>query len=555
MKFFNKRWIENLQKVPAFLYTYNEDFLKQYVTSEWKEYELWLYRHRLFTIQMLKNMYLEVKKMNLRPKISIVMPVYNPDPLEFREAVDSILWQVYPHWELCIVDDLSYSRDYLKIFGRVRDRRIKVYLRDIHTGITEASQYAIGKATGEYVAFLDQDDVLHPDAFYSFVRVLQSQDIDFFYSDRDMISPQGKRYMHFFKPGWSPEYLLSFNYVRHLEIYRKAVVLNAGGLRKAYEGSQDYDLALRISEKTDKIFHYPMVLYSWRQSQESIAKDREAKSYVYESGVKAVSDALKRRNLPVKEVFEDISLWRGHYRIKWDDKILSEKKIFLVTIGKNQRENDRLKAMFKSVNHLSIDFIPTDYGTENINKAISNISQEGYVFFCDDTVIEIVSSGLIDMLGYLSIGSVGAAGCKFLNLSDKILNVGFSITNSGKVLFSCKGSPYNEHGYGAAASVTRNVSTVHPAFWGCNVSDLKENGYLKIGNSYIYSTLSFFMDIIKSGKRIVCVPHMCLRIDEKRLNYDNEINAFANNWKSEGMQDKYYNPNLTDKHEDFGLEL
>jgi cellulose synthase/poly-beta-1,6-N-acetylglucosamine synthase-like glycosyltransferase len=232
-----KRLRARILKVPTFLYEESDVFLKRYVLSEWNEYELWLLRNRLFSIQGLRNLYKKVKKFRKKPRISIIMPVYNPDPWEFKQAVDSILWQVYPHWELCIVDDFSDNREYLKLLGKLRDRRIRVHISDRRRGIAETSQYALQIAAGDFVATMDQDDELYPDALFSFVNLLQDNEIDYFYSDRDMISPQGKRYMHFFKPGWSPEYLLSFNYVTHLEIFNKKLIQDVGGFRKEYEGS------------------------------------------------------------------------------------------------------------------------------------------------------------------------------------------------------------------------------------------------------------------------------------------------------------------------------
>lgn len=544
-------------KSPAFFYENNEHFLERYVNSEWDEYRLWLQRNRLFTRQGLKGMHEKIKKMKRKPKISVIMPLYNPDPYEFRQAVDSLLWQAYPYWELCAVDDFSRSRDYLKILGRLRDRRIKINFQDAHKGIAETSRYAIKMSKGEYVALMDQDDELYPDALYSFVLLLQNNDIDYFYSDRDMISPQGKRYMHFFRPDWSPEYMLSFNYTPHLEIYNKKLLSDIGGFRKEFEGSQDFDLVLRATEQTDRIYHHPMALYSWRQSLKSVAATLEEKSYAFESGVKALSETVRRRNLPVIKVVENPSLWRGHYRLIWDERILSEKRVTFFLVGRNRGEIDRLRKMFEGVagSFLNISFIAADYDVSKINVLLKGLDDEGYVFFCDDAVSEIISPGLIDMMGYLAIEGVGVAGCKFLDADNNIFNAGLSIADSGKILFSYRGSPHTEHGYGAIASVPRNVSAVFPSFWGCKVAGLKTRGYFKENKDYFYAALSFFREVIKSGERIACIPYMCLRIDKTKLDYDNSLKDFSDEWVREGLKDKYYNPNLTDLYEDFGIRL
>jgi glycosyltransferase involved in cell wall biosynthesis len=543
-----------LFKSPDFLFIDDETFLKRYTTSEWVEYRSWLIKNRLFNIYVIKALYKKAKAFKEKPRISILMPVFNPDPWEIKQAIDSVLWQGYPYWELCIVDDSSDNKEYLKLLHRLKDERIKVYMKDYRGGIAETSQYALRVATGDYVVSLDQDDELYPDALFSFADMLQKNDIDYFYSDRDMISPQGKRYMHLFKPDWSPEYLLSFNYVTHLEVYNKHLVLDLGGFRKEYEGSQDYDLALRVTEKTNKIQHHPMILYSWRQSVNSIASNLEAKSYIYDTGVKAVMDTVKRRNLPVTEVFENPDLWRGHYRIVWDEDFFSDKKTWFIIISKNATETNRIKELFKDIINLhNIHFLQTNYNIENINALLKSIQHEGYVFFCDDSVVGIVSQGFTDMLGFLSINGVGAVGCKFLDNDDKIFNVGLSFSSKGKIIFNYRGSPRSEHGYGAVASVPRNVSAIFPTFWGCKISTLKEKGYFQEGQSYFQASVNYFMEILKSDLRIACIPYLCLKVDTGKIQYVDEIHIFVDQWVRNGLKDRYYNPNLTDIFEDFGI--
>lgn len=525
--------------------------------SEWTEYELWLFRNRLFTLQRLKELYSESIVFKRKPKISIVMPVYNPDPLEFRQAVDSILWQAYPYWELCLVDDLSDNRDYLKIFGRLRDRRIKVYLRDVHTGIAETSRYAVEKATGEYVALMDQDDELYPDALYAFADILQEREVDYFYSDRDMISPGGGRYMHFAKPGWSPEYLLSFNYTPHLEVYNKQFLSDIGGFRKDFEGSQDYDLVLRATELTDRIYHHPMILYSWRQSLKSVAVNPEEKSYAFESGVKALSETVRRRNLPVKEVVENPSLWRGHYRLIWDEGKTDNMPVYIVMVSGSQHKEHTVRQILEPcINRRDVTWASSEDTAKDINRIVNCIAQDGIIFFCDDSLTGVVENGFSDMAGYLSIEGVGAVGSKFTDEDNKIFCCGISITESGKWLLNYRGSSLLEHGYGAVATVPRNVSLVYPAFWGSKVSLIKESGCFNGGETYYSAALRFFMHLRKSGGRIVEVPYMNIKIDTGyAASFADHMNTFLRQWESSSMNDIYYNPNLTDSHEDFSIRI
>jgi glycosyltransferase involved in cell wall biosynthesis len=544
-----------LTKSPAFLYEDNEDFLRRYSISEWSEYALWLSRNRFFTRQGLIQLHNAAKGCKKKPLISIIMPVYNPDPSEFKQAIDSLLWQAYPHWELCIADDRSTNMDYLKVLGRLRDRRVKVHLNPVHAGIAGASQYSLQKASGDYVALMDQDDELCPDALFSFVLALQKQDIDYFYSDRDMISPAGGRYMHFMKPGWSPEYLLSFNYTSHFEIYRKSLVMNVGGFRKGYEGSQDYDLVLRATEKCGSIVHHPMVLYNWRQSRNSVASDLTAKSYIFASGVKAVSDTAKRRGLPVKAVAENTELWRGHYRLIWDDAILSNCKLTFLAIGRNAEDACRIIALLKPCTEAfkNCEFLPITSCTADILDVVKTIRHSGPVFFCDSSVTEIVAPALIDMVGYLAIQGVSVVGCKFFDGDNRIFNAGLSISASGKVLFAYRGNPAGDCGYGAVTSVPRNVSAVFPAFWGTTGECLKQNRFADHTTSYFYAAMRYFKETVKSGERIVCVPYMCLKVNTAMLDYHDDLKKFVREWQEEGLSDPYYNPNLTDIFEDFGL--
>jgi glycosyltransferase involved in cell wall biosynthesis len=545
-----------LLKSPSFIHTDDDTFLQRYTRSEWTEYELWLFRNRLFTLNGLKTLYKRARAFKIKPKISILMPVFNPDPSEFFQAIESVLWQAYPYWELCIVDDMSDSRDYLKLLGRLRDKRIKVFLKDFRGGIAETSQYALQSATGDYVVPLDQDDELFPDTLFSFVDLLQDREIDYFYSDRDMISPHGKRYMHFFKPGWSPEYLLSFNYLPHVEIYNTKLVLDAGGFRKDYEGSQDYDLALRVTEKTNRIEHFPMILYSWRQSPKSISTNHEAKSYIYDAGVRALKDTAKRRDLPIKDILEDPTLWRGHYKIVWDERFLNEKKICLVIVGNKKKDSNRLKKLFEDMTpRLNVHFITTDADVTHINTALKKIKQDEYVFFCDDSVAEVVSPAFYDMLGYLSIDGVCAVGCKLLDDSNRIFSVGLSMSTSGTLIYNYRGSPLSEHGYGAAASVPRNVSLLYPAFWGAKMSVIKEKGYLKGAERFFQASLQFFTSLMRAHQRIVCVPFMCLRVDTKKIENRDTAHNVSETWMHAGLTDRYYNPNLTDNFEDFGVKI
>lgn len=540
-----------LRKSPLFYFEGSEDFLKRFTLSEWPDYELWLFRNRLFTLRGLKDMHGASSGLKEMPLISVLMPAFNPNPPDFAQAVRSVLWQAYPRWELCIVDDGSKDTGYLKALGRLRDPRVRVFLKDKNTGITDATAYALGRSRGEFVAFMDQDDEIPPDALFRFAEALNRTDIEYFYSDKDMISPAGRRYMHFFKPGWSPEYLLSFNYVSHLEIYLKRLLLDAGGIRPGFEGSQDYDLALRATERTKKIYHFPSVLYSWRQSRASISLDHEAKSHIYESGARAVLDAAKRRGLPVRDVVEDKGLWRGHFRILWDRP--PDEMRTLVLVSDLEGERKRLGAVFeKIIRGFGLRVVESGKGPDEIMKSIKDIPSEGHVFMADDSVLSVKEDSFLDLLGYLSIDGVYAAGCRFLDSEGKIYSAGLSITGTGRLLFSYRGGDAEEAGYGAAAKVARNVSAVLPSFWGCRADELKEAGLTGRTSGYFLWALDTMQGFLEKGGRVAYVPYMCLVVDKKKIEEDCPPETEGKRFYR-GGKDSYYNPNLTDEFEDFGI--
>ena len=243
------------------------ELLIEITTTIDDEYEIWLKRHAL-TPSRLKMLETETSSLKLLPRISIIMPVYNTKAPILRRAVKSVLNQIYPHWQLCMVDDGSHSPKLKELLSDYasEDERITVSALEENSGIAVASNHALSMATGEFVGFLDHDDELTPDACLEVVKALNNDpSIDFLYSDEDKLDESGKRVEVFFKPDWSPDLILSENYVSHFSVFRKAVLERIGGFRNGFEGSQDYDLILRVAETTNRIHHLPKPLYSWRK--------------------------------------------------------------------------------------------------------------------------------------------------------------------------------------------------------------------------------------------------------------------------------------------------
>ncbi|WP_407960125.1 glycosyltransferase family 2 protein [Enterococcus faecium] len=263
------------------------------------DYAEWISRHEK---PDLKEQRKEAQGFAYRPLISILMPVYNVEIKWLEKCIDSVLDQTYDHWELCISDDASTDPAIRKCLEsyQAKDDRIKVVFRQENGHISLATNSALEMAEGEFIALLDNDDELPPFALYEVAKVLNIHpELDLIYSDEDKIDADGNRFDPHFKADWSPDTLMGNNYISHLGVYRTSIVKKLGGFRKGYEGSQDYDLVLRVTEQipADHIYHIDRVLYHWRTIPGSTASNGEAKSYIYDSGVKALTDALSRRNI------------------------------------------------------------------------------------------------------------------------------------------------------------------------------------------------------------------------------------------------------------------
>ena len=229
-----------------------------------------------------------------QPLVSILTPVFDTPVSWLREAVDSVLAQVYENWELLLIDDGSTATDLLRALPgfAARDRRIRLVTLESHQGISAALNRALDLAEGQWLTFLDHDDVLEPDALFQNVKLLQENPgLDLIYSDEDKLTDQGFD-SPILKPDWSPDFFLSCNYLCHLIFLRRDLVREVGEFRREFDGSQDYDLLLRVSERTNRIHHIPRVLYHWRRSENSSASDVRQKPGQLEASWRAIEAHL-----------------------------------------------------------------------------------------------------------------------------------------------------------------------------------------------------------------------------------------------------------------------
>jgi O-antigen biosynthesis protein len=270
--------------------------------AEMSAYERWLQQHEPAVVTLAEG-----------PLISVIMPTCNTPESFLHEVIASVLAQTYRNWELCICDDASDAPHVHRILADISndDPRIRITRREQRGGIASATNDALKLAVGEYVAPLDHDDLLHPDALASVAAALMQTSADIVYTDHDCVGEDGNRRLPYFKPDWSLDLFLSQMYLGHLVVFRRDMVDRLGGLRPEMDGAQDYDLVLRCLADGAKIAHVPRVLYHWRQHSGSTSANADSKPYAHEAGRRAIQSYLDR-------VYPDAQAGDGIYTFCYD---------------------------------------------------------------------------------------------------------------------------------------------------------------------------------------------------------------------------------------------
>ncbi len=552
------------------------------------DYEAYI-KKTSYSASELANLKYRAEKFTYRPLISIVIPVYNVEEKWLVKAIESVKNQVYDHWEICLTDDASTQSHIKPLLQKyaAEDKRIKVHYREKNGGIVKASNDALKLASGAYIGLLDNDDELSPDALFEVVSVLQEEKYDLIYSDEDKLEMNGTRTEPFFKPDWSPDLLLSCNYICHFGVYRRKIIEEIGGFREGFDGSQDYDLVLRFTEKTKKIKHITKILYHWRKIPGSTAESVDAKPYAYTAAKKALESALKRRNIPHNEVRD--GLWKGSYEV--DFKIQSEPLVSIIIPFKDKPEI--LKVCVESVlqkstyqnfeiilvdnqstepetakyleslkNHEKITHLkynePFNYPAIN-NFAVQHAKGEMLLLLNNDTEV-ITPNWIENMLKHALRPEVGAVGARLLYPDNTIQHGGVVVGLGGVAGHAFSRLPKDYPGYCGLSMVVRNFSAVTAA---CLM--MRKKLYEDLGGLDEKNLADGFNDI-----------DLCLRLREK--NFRIVYTPFAELYHYEGLTrghqvrenevkymqqryenilkkgDPFYNPNLTLRKSDFSVK-
>jgi glycosyltransferase involved in cell wall biosynthesis len=524
----------------------------------------------------------EIQSFSLKPLISIIMPVYNVDEKWLRKAIASVTDQLYENWELCIVNDASTFAHIRLLLDEIStsDKRIKVAHRERSGNISAASNDAIGMAKGAFIALLDHDDEITPDALYEVVKLINHHpDADLIYSDEDKINEQGQYFNPWFKPDWSPEYLLTHMYVCHFSVYRKNLVDAVGGFRSEFDGAQDYDLCLRVSENTMAIYHVPKILYHWRTIATSTALQPTAKLYAYEAGRNAVEQHLIRTTGGGAASFTD---YYGVYRVSHllqnaplvsiiipsagKEAIIRGRKICLLL---NCLESIKAKTTYSNFEIIVVDGGDIDASlvnkcsafsvkwvhvkkqfnfSERINEGVKSSSGEYVMLLNDDT--EIITPDWIEkMLGFASQPAIGAVGAKLITEQNQIQHAGI-ILNDGAPGHVYYGSPDLGQGYFNALTAYKNYLAVTGACLLVERKKFDDAGMMDESFPVNFNDVDLCLQLHKNGLRNVFVPHAVLYHFEsltRKKGYEaNELIRFRNKWSSytPALKDPYHHQAL-----------
>ena len=560
-------------------------------------YQQWLINNEP-SLTDLNNMADEAKKLKYQPLFSVILPVYNIAPKWLKKAIESVREQIYTNWELCIVDDASPNsqcRDLLRDYQKL-DQRIKVVFLEKNQHISGASNEALKVATGEFIALLDHDDEFAPHALFEVAKLLNKHpDADMIYSDEDHINLQGKRVNPHFKPDWSPDLFLSQMYTCHLGCYRRKLIKKIHGFRKGYEGSQDYDLVLRVMARTDKIFHIPKILYHWRMVPTSVAGNPSAKNYADEAALKGINDYLIVNNIDAKA---QKGLFKFSYKVNYAildhpfvtiiipirdqvdylkrliNSILHKThyKFYQILIVNNQSEKETTLQYFKELGNESrikvLDYpFPFNYSAIN-NFAAKQAGGDIFLFLNND--MEVVNKDWLDqMVQHAQRAEIGVVGARLhYPDNDGIQHAGIIIGIGGYAGHAHKRIPSNSPGYFGRVQLIQNFSAVTGAclmtrkdvFF--DVGGFNENELKVAANDVDYC-----LRVREKGLRIIYTPYSELihyesisrgyeDTPEKMERFNKEKEYFAKQWANIlNSGDPYYNPNLTLDREDFSLNL
>ncbi len=553
-----------------------------------RKYRQWMERFDLPSSVQAENIIRLIGAHPERPLFSIIMPVYDPPPEFLHEAIQSVLAQTYPHWELCIADDASPNpviKSIIEAYAK-EDPRIKYIFREQNGHISAASNSALTLATGDYIALLDHDDTLHPFALSAASRGIDEHpDCEILYSDEDKLTWNGKRLDPYFKPDFDYELLLNHNYLIHLGVYKLSSVRKIGGFRLGFEGSQDYDLILRLIDQTDhqKILHIPQILYHWRMSMKSAAQNVNVKPYAVNSSINAIEDHFERNKIHgTVEFIPHLAVYRPHYQIP-EPKTAVE--IFLLARGSTQNTIQRVKLLHAKTeympSHLTIVFNQEREAEQDasyhditqdtkgsiiaydkprhlpkvINEQIEKTEAE-FICLVGEHVLDFTTGWLGKLMAQATQEGIGVVGPKLVTQQGKVASNGIILGCNGLAVNLFQNQPVDDPGYLYWAALQRGYSVLSSE---CLL--ISKETLLKVKGmdpSFIipqYRVVDVCLKLRSNHFRNILVPTATLLVNalesDSHFNDDSspeiiehERNRIEDSWQRWIELDPAFNPNL-----------
>lgn len=549
-------------------------------------YALWIELYDKLTWRDRLRIRRQIRSLGRKPRFSILLPTFESNLRYLRRAIESVKKQLYPHWELCAVDDGSQNPEVWQLLQRYArsDSRIKILRRPECGHICAASNNALDLASGEYTTLLDHDDELAPTALYfAALELNRSPDLQFLYSDEDKLDFQGRRCHPYFKPDWNEDLFSSQNYINHLSIYRTELVRKVGGFREGFEGSQDYDLIWRCVEqiRPEQIRHIPYILYHWRMPAESTATSPAVKPYAHQASIRAGQEHFDRTNISVRVQPDYTNYLRAKYTPP-DSPLVS---IIIPTRDRVELLRKCIESIRAKTDYRNLEFIILDnesqdpqtleyfsqlrqaartqvhrvegaFNFSRLNNIGVGLAHGNFIALLNND-LEVKNSGwLTEMISHAARPEIGAVGAR-LWYPDETMQHGGVILGSGGPADHAHSGVRHEDGYFSRAHLVQNFSAVTGA---CMV--MRKEIYLQLGGldetnlPVAFNDVDFCLRLTKAGYRIVWTPHAELYHHEsatrgledtpaKQKRYLAEVALMMKRWGREIEIDPYYNPNLS----------
>jgi len=551
-------------------------------------------------------------------KISILVPLYNTPLYFLEEMIGSVTWQTYQNWELCLADGSDDAHkevgEYCKRLA-AQDERIKYQKLAKNDGISGNTNECLKLATGEYIGLFDHDDILHPSVLYEYVKVINEQDADYIYCDETTFKDGSvdKMITLHFKPDYAVDNLRANNYICHFSCFKKDLLEGMELFRKQFDGSQDHDMILRLTDKAKNVVHVPKLLYYWRSHAGSVASDISAKSYAIEAARGAVADHLRAHGyqhfkITSTRAFETI--FKISYEIKGEPKIsiviankdhvedlrrcissIREKSTYEnyeIVVVENNSETEEIFAYYKELTNDKFDramkhgdVVSSDDGVIKIVKyegefnysAINNLGVEKtdgeYILLLNNDTQVITVNWMEELLMYAQRDDVGAVGGKLFYGNKTIQHAGVVIglgahRTAGHTHY---GQSRENLGYMGRLCYTQNATAVTGACLMVKKSLFEKVGGLDTGFAVSLNDVDFCLKLRKEGYLNVFTPFAELYhfesisrglddAGEKAQRYNKESEVFRDKWKEElAKGDPYYNPNFSLDRSDYSLKI